>query len=116
MKEHFQKRIDETRQAYIDALTRLKEGRPNHPKLKGAEYSINATTIALEARKSRNPLYNTHKDILDMIHETMSDKKEVLKKVKEVSEIELLQTRVRELEEQNKKLININATLMLMKS
>ena len=112
MKQHFKQRIDDTRQAYLDALTRLKNGVPNHPELNGREFKINATTIALEAGKSRNPLYHTHKDILDMIHDEKTQNKTVAVKIKENSEIDSLKNRIKELEEQNKKLISVNATLL----
>lgn len=112
MTEYFKQRIDETRQAYLDALTRLKEGKPNHPELKSKEYKINATTIALESGKSRNPLYHTHKDILDMIHEVVSGEKQEEKKIKESSEVEVLKQRIKEVEEQNRKLMSVNANLL----
>jgi hypothetical protein len=112
MNNYFKKRIDDTRQAYLDALERLKKGIPNHPDLKGKEYKINATTIALESGKSRNPLYHTHKDILDMINEVVNEDKKEEKKVRESSEVEILKQKIKDLEEQNKKLINVNATLL----
>ncbi len=82
MKEYFQQRVDETRQAYLEALERLKKGNPTHPEIKGKEYKINATTIALESGKSRNPLYHTHKDILEMINEVVIEDKKENKKLK----------------------------------
>ena len=112
MKEHFQQRIDDTRQAYLDALNRLKEGIPIHKNLVGKPINITATTIALEAGKSRNPLYHTHKDILDMIHLVKTEEKKQENKTKETSEVENLKQRVKELEEDNKKLLNVNATLL----
>lgn len=108
MKEHFEKRIDDTRQAYLEALDRLKKGQPIHKELIGKSIKINATTIALEAGKSRNPLYHTHKDILDMIVDTK--KSAVVKK--EVSENDKLKERIKYLEEENKRLLNVNATLL----
>lgn len=108
MKEHFEKRIDNTRQAYLEALDRLKKGQPTHKDLVDKPIKINATTIALEAGKSRNPLYHTHKDILDMIIDTK--KSAVIKK--EVSENDKLKERIKYLEEENKRLLNVNATLL----
>lgn len=108
MKEHFEKRIDDTRQAYLEALDRLKKGQPIHKELIGKPIKINATTIALEAGKSRNPLYHTHKNILDMIVDTK--KSAVVKK--EVSENDKLKERIKYLEEENKRLLNVNATLL----
>lgn len=75
MTDYVKQRIDDTIQAYLDALERLKKGIPNHIELKEKEYKINATTIALESGKSRNPLYHTHKDILEMINEVVSEDK-----------------------------------------
>jgi hypothetical protein len=40
MTDYFKQRIDETRQAYLDALERLKKGIPNHPELKGLKAEI----------------------------------------------------------------------------
>lgn len=116
MTDYFKQRIDETRQAYLDALERLKKGIPNHPDLNDKEYKINATTIALESGKSRNPLYHTHKDILEMINEVVSEDKKEEKKVKESSEVEILKQKVKDLEEQNKKLMSVNATLLFNKN
>lgn len=98
MKEHFQQRIDDTRQAYLDALDRLKNGCPTNPSLQGKKIKINAATIALEAGKSRNPLYHTHKDILDMINDVKTEEKQEENKIKEASEIEILKGRIRVLE------------------
>lgn len=108
MKQHFQQRIDDTRQGYLDALQRLKQGKATHPSLKDKKYKINATSIALEAGKSRNPLYHTHKDILEMIQDCQT---EVIEK-KDSSEIEKLKKKITQLEEDNKKLLSINATLL----
>lgn len=116
MNDYFKQRIDETRQAYLDALERLKKGVPNNPELKGKEYKINATTIALESGKSRNPLYHTHKDILEMINEVIVEDKKEEKKVKDLSEIEILRQKVKDLEDQNKKLISVNANLLFNKN
>ena len=112
MKTHFEERIDETRQAYLEALNRLKAGTPNHPDLKGKKYKINAFNIALESGKSRNPLYHTHKDILEMIHEIKEENKNTEKKVKETSEMEVLKEKIKQLEEENKRLMSANATLL----
>ena len=112
MKEHFQQRIDDTRQAYLDALGRLKAGNPTHKDLVGKEIKINATTIALEAGKSRNPLYHTHKDILDMIIESKNIDNQITKNINEKSEINKLKEKNKKLEEDNKKLLNVNATLL----
>lgn len=116
MTDYFKQRIDETRQAYLDALERLKKGNPKHKDLVGKEIKINATTIALESGKSRNPLYNTHKDILEMINEVVVEDKKEERKIKESSELEILKQKVKDLDEQNKKLMSVNATLLFNKN
>jgi hypothetical protein len=48
-------------------LNRLTEGKATHPSLAGRPVRITPATVAREARRSRNPLYTTHRDILDEI-------------------------------------------------
>lgn len=112
MNDYQKNRVDETRMAYLEALARLKNNCPNNVKLKGKLFKINAATIALESGKSRNPLYHTHKDILDMIHDVKTENKDLKAESKEVGKIAKLEARIKELEEQNKKLLNVNATLL----
>lgn len=111
MKQHYKDRVNETRNAYLNALQRLKTGKPQNPSLIGKSYNINAQTIALEAGKSRNPLYNTHKDILELIEEFKIEKNVKANKNKE-DKISNLRKKIKELEEENKKLLSINATLL----
>lgn len=105
-------KIDDTRQAYIDALERLKNGNPTHIELQGKDYKINAKTIALEANKSRNPLYHNHKDILNMIEEVKVQDKEKSHNKKQDT-IQALKAKVKQLEEDNKKLLSINAMYLV---
>ena len=61
-------RVDKTKVAYLAALRRLEKGRPMHPRLTGQRFSINVSTVCLEAGLSRNPLYaQQHRDVLDQI-------------------------------------------------
>lgn len=112
MKQHYKDRMDETRNAYLNALQRLKNGNPTHTKLVGQSYKINAQTLALEAGKSRNPLYNTHKDILDMIEEVKIEETGKRDKKKE-DRVSILQNKIKDLQEENRKLLSINAMLLL---
>jgi hypothetical protein len=52
---------------YRAALTRLTEGRGRHPLHSGKSVRITPAAVAREAGMSRNPLYATHRDILDEI-------------------------------------------------
>jgi hypothetical protein len=55
------------RLAYRAALARLLRGEPNHPSHIGRVVRITPASVAREARRSRNPLYTTHREILDEI-------------------------------------------------
>lgn len=61
------RQADNTARAYRAALNRLAEGKATHPSLSGRPVRITPATVAREARRSRNPLYTTHRDILDEI-------------------------------------------------
>lgn len=112
MKDFYEKRIDDTRIAYIDALERLKNGTQTHPELKGKKIKINASTIAKESGKSRNPLYHTHKDILEMINDVKYEESKDIKDNKENLTIISLKDKIKKLEEENEHLLNVNATLL----
>lgn len=58
---------ENTARAYRAALNRLVEGKATHPALAGRPVRITPAAVAREARRSRNPLYTTHRDILDEI-------------------------------------------------
>jgi hypothetical protein len=53
--------------AYRAALNRLVEGKATHPALARRPVRITPAAVAREARRSRNPLYTTHRDILEEI-------------------------------------------------
>ncbi len=61
------KQAENTARAYRAALNRLAEGKATHPSLAGRPVRITPATVAREARRSRNPLYTTHRAILDEI-------------------------------------------------
>ena len=61
------RQADNTARAYRAALNRLVEGKATHQALAGRPVRITPAAVAREARRSRNPLYTTHRDILDEI-------------------------------------------------
>ncbi len=61
------RQAENTARAYRAALNRLVEGKATHPSLAGRPVRITPAVVAREARRSRNPLYTTHRDILDEI-------------------------------------------------
>jgi hypothetical protein len=60
-------RTKATARSYRAALQRLIDKRATHPDHFGKEIFISAASVAKEARRSRNPLYAKHRDILDEI-------------------------------------------------
>ncbi len=58
---------ENTARAYRAALNRLIEGKATHPALAGRPVRITPAAVSREARRSRNPLYTTHRGILDEI-------------------------------------------------
>jgi len=53
--------------SYRAALARLMRGEGRHPDHAGRVVRITPAAVAREAGRSRNPLYTTHRDILDEI-------------------------------------------------
>lgn len=53
--------------SYKAALARLARGEGRHPDHAGRIVRITPASVAREAGRSRNPLYTTHRDILDEI-------------------------------------------------
>lgn len=53
--------------SYRAALARLMRGKGRHPDHAGRVVRISPASVAREAGRSRNPLYTTHRDILDEI-------------------------------------------------
>jgi len=50
------------------ALERLISGAPKHPSLRGQVYRLSVSTLAREARVSRNTIYANHRSILEQLN------------------------------------------------
>ena len=61
------RRSDAVARSYRAALVRLVRGEGRHPDHAGGVVRISPASVAREAGRSRNPLYTTHRDILDEI-------------------------------------------------
>lgn len=61
------RRRNRAARAYLAALHRLIEGKATHPDYAGRPVCITPAAVAKEARRSRNPLYTTHRALLDEI-------------------------------------------------
>ena len=62
-------RRNRTARAYLAALDRLIAGKATHPDYAGRPVRITPAAVAKEARRSRNPLYTTHRALLAEIEE-----------------------------------------------
>lgn len=58
---------DAAANSYRTALARLSRGEGRHPSHAGRVIRITPASVAREAGRSRNPLYTTHRDILEEI-------------------------------------------------
>jgi hypothetical protein len=58
--------------AYLAALDRLMGGKATHPDYAGRPVRITPAAVAKEARRSRNPLYTTHRALLAEIEASAS--------------------------------------------
>jgi hypothetical protein len=63
------RRRNRAARAYLAALDRLIEGKATHPGYAGRPVRITPAAVAKEARRSRNPLYTTHRALLAEIEE-----------------------------------------------
>ncbi|ANN60746.1 cell division protein ZapB [Mesorhizobium loti] len=103
--------------AYRAALARLVRGEGRHPDHQRRIVRISPASVAREAGKSRNPLYTTHRDILDEIEAAVQapgPSKDLAAKVQEmVAEITLLRSEVRRHREEKRKLASENLALLL---
>jgi hypothetical protein len=58
--------------AYLATLDRLIQGKTTHPDYAGRPVRITPAAVAKEARRSRNPLYTTHRALLTEIEAAAS--------------------------------------------
>ncbi|RUX51461.1 hypothetical protein EOA33_06245 [Mesorhizobium sp. M4A.F.Ca.ET.050.02.1.1] len=101
--------------AYRAALARLVRGEGRHPDHQGRIVRISPASVAREAGKSRNPLYTTHRDILDEIEAAAQGPgpaKDLAEKVRELeAEIALLRADARRHAEERRGLASQNLAL-----
>lgn len=102
--------------AYRAALARLARGAGRHPDHQGRVVRISPASVAREAGKSRNPLYTTHRDILDEIEaasQAPGPAKDLAARVQEMeAEIALLRSDARRHAEEKRQLATENFALL----
>ncbi|RWD65009.1 MAG: hypothetical protein E5V78_10780 [Mesorhizobium sp.] len=102
--------------AYRAALARLVRGEGRHPDHQGRIVRMSPASVAREAGKSRNPLYTTHRDILDEIEAAAQGpgpSKDLAEKVRELeTEIALLRADARRHADEKRSLASQNLALL----
>ena len=111
--DHYGARLRKTEKALREALERLVKGIPTHPKLKDAGYRLNVSTLALEARVSRNAIYTNHKGIAEDLKAAQRRSKRMPKTIENVDDkVRELRAIIREQELEKRKLATENALLI----
>ena len=102
--------------SYRAALSRLVRGEGHHPDHQGRVVRISPAAVAREAGMSRNPLYTTHRDILDEIEVAANapgPAKDLAARVSELEvEIAMLRTEARRHAEEKRMLATENLALL----
>jgi chromosome segregation ATPase len=99
-----------TEQRLRTALERLVGGRPNHRSLQGQTYRLSVSTLAREARVSRNTIYANHRSIL----EELTTDHQVAKRIRPApaQKIAELGAMIEQLHQQRRQLATENAALV----
>src|SRR4051794_12681949 len=63
----YEKRLRNTDRKLREALKRLVQGAPTHPRLQNGAYRLTVTTLAKEARVGRNAIYTNHRELIDKL-------------------------------------------------
>ena len=107
----YEKRRHRTEQRLRQALERLVTGTPNHPSLQERPYRLNITTLACEARVSRNTIYANHRAILDSLNDAGRRAPKPARRMsgQETAELRAL---IEQLQQQKRQLATENAALL----
>lgn len=102
--------------SYRAALARLARGEGRHPDHAGHIVRITPASVAREAGRSRNPLYTTHRDILDEIEAAGASDMPVRDLAARLAELEAelarLRAEARRHGEERRELASENLTLL----
>lgn len=108
--------MSNTARRYRAALSRLVAGKGRHPVHAGKAVRITPAAVAREAGMSRNPLYATHRDILDEIEVAAgapAPAKDLASELaKRTAELRDLRDAARRHEEQKRALVTENLALL----
>jgi isochorismate synthase EntC len=92
------------------ALERLVSGAPKHPSLRGQVYRLSVSTLAREARVSRNTIYANHRSILEQLNSDHSVSARMRPTPKQ--RIAALRAMIEQMQLQKRQLATENAALL----
>ena len=114
----YEARLQNTRSRLREALERLGQGRPHHPKLQLNGYKLNVSTLALESGISRTPIYKNHQDIIEDLKKLQARSRTIPQtlntphdKINELRKI--LRETITEHESEKRQMVTENALLLL---
>ena len=110
---HGARRQAATERAFREAWQRLEAGTPTHPDLRDHEWQLSISAVCLEARHSRNALYQGHPDLVHEIRAAIARKVQVTAETRHATKRNSLETALAACRAERQRLISENATLLL---
>jgi DNA-binding transcriptional MocR family regulator len=102
-----------TERAFREAWQRLEAGMPTHPDLRDHEWQLSISVVCLEARHSRNALYQGHPELVHEIRAAITKKGRVTAESRHVTKRNSLEAALAACRAERQSLISENATLLL---
>src|SRR5712691_2761555 len=99
-----------TERAFREAWHRLEAGTPVHPDLRDHEWQLSVSAICVEARRSRNALYEGHPDLLQEIKAAIAKQGQVADRTRRATSLE---TALAACRIERQRLVAENAALLL---
>ena len=111
--ERGQKRHAATEKALREAWERLRIGAPTHPDLVATDWQLSISTVCLEARCSRNALYDGHPDLLRELKTAIAKQRHVSTQTERNAKRYGIEADLAACREDRQRLISENAALLL---
>jgi hypothetical protein len=111
--ERGQTRHAATEKALRQAWERLRLGVPTHPDLAGADRQLSITTVCLEARCSRNALYDGHPELLHEIQTAIAKQRQAAGQTGRDAKRHGIEADLAACRAERQRLISENAALLL---
>ena len=110
---HGARRQAATERAFLEEWQRLEAGTPTHPDLRDHEWKLSISVVCLEARRSRNALYQGHPELVHEIKAAIAKKGLLAAESRHVTKRNSLEAVLATCRTERQRLISENATLLL---